>query len=123
MCLWKSCPKSYSLSVNCQKSKEPNQWKVCLGKVFIPEASRKGTEHGHERSSSNGRTDRTRTIMCEHQPAKRRLPRWGNSTQVMLAPWRYLFYTERYTTFISLYCCLAKFSIQYFTQQSYSALS
>lgn len=41
MCLWKSCPKSYSLSVNCQKSKEPNQWKVSLGKVSIPEASRR----------------------------------------------------------------------------------
>lgn len=75
-CLWKSCPKLYSLSVNCQKSKEPNQWKVSLGEVFIPEASKR-LEHRHARSSSCGRTVMTMMMMCEHQPTKRRLHRLG----------------------------------------------
>ena len=51
-CLCKSSSKRYSLSIHCQKSKEPNQQKVTLGDVFILEASKSRTEHRDERSSS-----------------------------------------------------------------------
>lgn len=105
MCLWKRSPKLYSLSVNCQKSKEPNQWKVSLGEVFIPEASKKKTEHGNERSGSYGRTDDMRTPTCKEKASQVGV----NSKLATLVPWRYLFYAEKYTS--SLYCCLKQSSL------------
>lgn len=66
-------------------SKEPYQWKVSLGEVFIPEASKNRTECGNERSSSCGTIEIT-VMMCEqYKPAKEKALQTGVTTHWQ--PW------------------------------------
>lgn len=104
----KNSSKLQSLSVNCQKSKEPCQWKVSVGEVFIPETSRNRTELGNERSSSYGTREMT-TMTCEqHKPAKEKASQRAVTADLQLSHLENTYkHTLKGCTFF-LYCCLKK---------------